>query len=319
MPDYRSSTAPPAVQPLTTALKKHGRYSFSRIDDRKTYSWPEGKKLAVYIAINVEEFSFREGRGVAPTPPNGSQWVGATAWRDYGNRVGLWRILEMLEELGLVDCVEAQMNTACFEHCPGLAEELKRRGVEFVGHGYTNSEEQVSLEEDDERELLLGVRSKMKQELGVEVTGWMSPGLSESDVTVDLLAETGYDYCLDWGADDTPFYLSARNGRKDILSVPYPGDELNDLKSIILMNRTPQQFAQNIVENFDEMLQQSKTGNVPLVMAVSLHPHITGYPFKIRALRKAFTHIAAHRDQIWLTQPKNIVKVCREQEPGVVP
>ena len=129
----------PAVQPLMKSLKTHGRFAFSRIDAREGYTWPEGKKLAVYIALNVECFSFREGRGVAPVPPNGSQWVGATAWREYGNRVGLWRILEVLEELELMECVEAQCNTACFEHCPGLIEELHRRGVEFVGHGYTNS------------------------------------------------------------------------------------------------------------------------------------------------------------------------------------
>ena len=114
-------------------LRTHGRYAYSNITKRPDYSWPEGKRLAVYVAINIEQFSYGEGKGAAIAPPDQANSHSIFSWRDYGNRVGVWRLFELFDELGIP--VEAQLNTAIYEHCPDIPEKLRARGDEILGHG----------------------------------------------------------------------------------------------------------------------------------------------------------------------------------------
>ncbi len=129
----------------------------------------------------------------------------------------------------------------------------------------------------------------------------MSPWLSNSQVTPDLLQEAGYRYFMDWTCDDQPVWMTTRNGR--ILAMPYP-IEANDTRGIVWYRYTSREFADMIIEGFDEMLRQSK--HQPLVCPISLHPFVVGRPYRLGPLRRAFEHIAAHRDEIWLTQPGQI-------------
>ena len=171
-------------------LPTHGRYKFSAITQRPDYRWPGDKRLAVYIALNVEQFSFGQGKGsqIAPSDQAASQSV--YSWRDYGNRVGFWRLLELFDALELP--IQAQMNSAIYDHCPEIADALRRRGDEILGHGLTNSEEQGLLEESLETALIQKATQAIARHEGKDPTGWMSPWLSESLVTLDLLKEAGY-------------------------------------------------------------------------------------------------------------------------------
>lgn len=112
-------------------LENHGRYDFSAISNRPDYDWPDGKRLAVYIAVNVEAFRYGRGKGAAIAPPDQANSHSVYSWRDYGNRVGVWRLMELFDELGLP--AEAQMNTAIYDECPGVAEALRARGDEILG------------------------------------------------------------------------------------------------------------------------------------------------------------------------------------------
>ena len=133
-------------------LPTHGRYDYSNITTRPDYSWPGGRRLAVYLALNIEAFGFGVGKGAAIAPPDQAQSHSVYSWRDYGNRVGIWRLFELLDELGLP--AEAQMNAAVYETAPDIPAKLRARGDEILGHGLTNSDEQGHLAEDRERALI---------------------------------------------------------------------------------------------------------------------------------------------------------------------
>jgi allantoinase len=190
------------------ALKTHGRYAYSAITRRRDYDWPGKKRLAVYIGFNVEHFDFGAGLGAALGPKSPEPDVLNYSWRDYGNRVGVWRCFELFDSLKLP--VGALINTALYDYCPEVVEAHVKRGDELIGHGHTNSERQADLSEEKERELLVYCRSRIRKESKTAPRGWLSPWISESFVTPDLLKETGYEYTLNWCHDDQPTQLDTR-------------------------------------------------------------------------------------------------------------
>ena len=293
-------------------LENHGRYDFSAISNRPDYDWPDGKRLAVYIAVNVEAFRYGRGKGAAIAPPDQANSHSVYSWRDYGNRVGVWRLMELFDELGLP--AEAQMNTAIYDECPGIAEALRARGDEILGHGITNSDEQGTLDEAGERAHIAEITERITREEGKAPAGWMSPWLSNSEVTMDLLQEAGYHYVMDWTMDDQPVWMKTRNGR--ILSIPYP-IEVNDTRGIVWYRYSTQEFADMIINMFDEMLAQSE--HQPLVCPISLHPFVMGRPYRIPQLRRAFQHIQTHSDKVWITRPGEICAHIESLAPGIVP
>jgi allantoinase len=293
-------------------LRTHHRYAYSNISKRPDYSWPEGKRLAVYVAINIEQFSYGEGKGAAIAPPDQANSHSIFSWRDYGNRVGIWRLFELFDQLNIP--IEAQINTTIYEHCPDIAEKLRARGDEILGHGITNSDEQGHLDETTEAAFIREVTETIERYEGRRPVGWMSPWLSNSEVTADLLQEAGYRYFMDWTCDDQPIWMKTRHGR--ILAMPYP-IECNDTRGIVWYHYTSSEFADMLVDNFDEMLQQSE--QQPLVCPISLHPFVTGRPYRIRQLRRVFQHILQFRDRIWLTRPRDICDHIERLAPGVVP
>jgi peptidoglycan/xylan/chitin deacetylase (PgdA/CDA1 family) len=301
----------PARQ-ATARLRTHGRYDYSNITTRPDYSWPDGRRLAVYVALNIEAFRFGEGKGAAIAPPDQAQSHSIYSWRDYGNRVGIWRLFELLDDLGMP--AEAQMNTAIYDVAPDIAERLRKRGDEILGHGVTNSDEQGKLSETAERALIARVTTTIARHEGAPPAGWMSPWLSNSARTMDLLQEAGYRYAMDWTMDDQPIWLRTRKGR--ILAMPYP-IEVNDTRGIVWYRYTADEFADLITDQFDEMLAQS--ARHPLVCPISLHPFVTGRPYRVRRLRRALEHIAKHRDRIWLTRPRDICAHVESLPAGVVP
>ena len=291
----------------TSAMPTHGRFDYVGIHQRKPYRWPNGAGLAVYLGFNIEHFAFGEGMGAAIGPLSPQPDVLNYSWREYGNRVGAWRCLELFDSLGMP--AAALINTALYDHCPELIAACVARGDELVGHGHSNAERQAALSEADERALLQQCRDRMLAESGQAPAGWLSPWISESLHTPDLLAETGYSYTLNWCHDDQPLPMRTRSG-KALWAVPYP-QELNDIPMIIHRQMDGKDFAQMIIDQTDEMIEQSQSPTAtPLVMGIALHPYIVGQPYRLRHLRRALKHVAAARDrgQVWMTTPGAIFR-----------
>ncbi|MEM6743519.1 MAG: polysaccharide deacetylase family protein [Pseudomonadota bacterium] len=261
-------------------LPCHDRYPYASIAERAAFDWPEGRRLAVYLGMNLECFAFGEGLGAELAPGGPQPDVLNYAWRDYGNRVGAPRMLELFDEMGLPATVLA--NAWLYDEAPGLVEAWSARGHEIAGHGRTNAERQGVLDEAEERALIAEATEILTRREGQAPKGWLGPWISQSRATPDLLQEAGYAYLLDWCHDDQPVWMKTRGGR--ILSVPYP-QELNDIPQIVGRRREGAEFAYMILDAFEVMLAESDRR--PLVMGIALHGYIMGQPHRLKHLARA--------------------------------
>jgi len=297
-------------------LPSHHRYPYRAIIDRPDYSWPQGRRLAVYLALNLEHFAFGEGLGAELAPGGPTPDVLNYAWRDYGNRVGVWRLLELFNQLKLP--VAVLVNSTIYTYCPEVMAAFRQRGDEVVAHGRTNTERQSTLSESDEARLIQDTTATLAHHEGQAPAGWLGPWIAQSHHTPDLLQEAGYTYLLDWCCDDQPIWFRTRQGR--ILAVPYP-QEINDIPAIAVRRTGAAEFADMIIDNLDEMLEQSQ--QQPLVYGIALHPYIVGQPFRLRHLRRALTHLATtaarHPERIWLTSPGAIARHGLALPEGTLP
>ncbi len=289
-------------------LPGHGRYEYVPVNRRPDFTWPGGKRLAVYFGINLEHFAFGEGLGAELAPGGPQPDVLNYAWRDYGNRVGAWRLLELFDALDLPATVLA--NSAMYAYAPDLMAAHRARGDEIAGHGRTNSERQSTMTEPDERALIDEATRVLTEAEGHAPAGWLSPWIAESLTTPDLLVEAGYRYTLNWCMDDQPVWMRTRAG--PLLAIPYP-QEVNDIPSIVARKDPAGVFAEMILDDFDERLEQSV--RQPLVMGVALHPYIVGQPYRLRRLRTALQRIAAMRTDVWITTAGDIHAAFVERFP----
>jgi len=283
-------------------LPTHGRYDYSSITSRPDYSWPGGRRLAVYLALNIEAFGYGVGKGAAIAPPDQAQSHSVFSWRDYGNRVGIWRLFDLLDELRLPagHCT----NSLIYDYAPQITDAIRRRGDEVIAHGRTNAESLRGLWQPDEERILREVTDCIARREGAPPAGWFGAGAYETPHTPDLLQELGYRYLMDWPMDDQPVWMRTRSGR--ILSIPYPV-ETDDAQGVIHRRWSAATFADAVVDQFDEMLRQSEAH--PLVMNVSVHPYVFGQPFRVRQLRRALRHCAGQA-AVWYCRPREIAEFC---------
>jgi peptidoglycan/xylan/chitin deacetylase (PgdA/CDA1 family) len=294
-------------------LNTHGRYDYSPLRGRPNYRWPGEKRLAVYFALNLEHFSYGDGLGAELAPGGPQPDILNFAWRDYGNRVGAWYMLDAFDALKLP--MAALVNSSMYDYAPQLVAACRARGDEIVGHGRTNAERQGVLDESGEKALIAEATQRLEKEEGRAPEGWLGPWISHSHASPDLLAEAGYRYLLDWAMDDQPVWLRCRNGGR-IMAVPYP-QEINDIPAIAARKVGASDFADMIVDQFDEMRDLS--ADRPLVMGVALHAYLVGQPHRLKHLKRALRHIARHREAIWLTTPGAIARHCAALPDGTVP
>jgi allantoinase len=269
-------------------------FPYSAINGRLPLTWPEGRRLAVYFALCVEHFPYGSGLGLAYSPglshPNSYNW----GWREYGNRVGAWRLLDLFDEYQLP--LTILLNTACYDHCPELITAARRQGAEIVAHGRTNGEHQNGMAVEAKRALIAEATAAISRHECKRPQGWMSPGAHPSGATEALLTEAGYTYTLDWPIDDQPVWMQTISG--PLLSVPYP-HEVNDVPMVVLHDGTATAFADMAIDNFDEMLDQSARQS--LVCGITIHSFIVGQPFRLRQFRRVLAHLTERRAEVWFT------------------
>jgi allantoinase len=276
-------------------LPSHGRYEYSSINQRPKWRWPNGSGLAFYIALNIEHYAFGEGLTEDLVPGMDEPDVLNTSWREYGTRVGAWRLLDLFRSLDLPATI--LLNSSVCDSQPDLVRTCVDHGFEIAAHGRTNSESQAKLKPQEERVLIGEAGDTIERSVGSHPVGWLGPWLGETPQTPELLKEAGYRYVLDWCADDQPIWLRTDNGR--ILSIPY-SQEINDSAAIIGRQASASEFSDMIIDQVDELLESS--AQHALVFGLALHTNIIGQPFRLRQLRRALQHVAKLREQIWITR-----------------
>ena len=270
------------------------RLAYSAIPDRPRLVLPDGKRMAVWIIVNIEEWDPKAPmpRTVLTPPAGGSPSpdIPNWAWHEYGNRVGFWRLLEVFDRLKIPG-VLAINGTAVSAYAP-IAKAALDRGWEFVGHGFTQRNMQKV---EDERADIAATTRAIAEFTGTRPRGWLGPGLTETWETPDLLVEAGYDYVCDWVLDDEPVRLATRAG--PIVNIPYT-QECNDVAMMLIQHHPAREYLQRASDQFDQLHADAERS--ARVMALVVHPYIMGAPHRARYFAEAVERIAARDDvAIW--------------------
>lgn len=271
------------------------RISYSPITSRPPLKLPGGARMVVWTIVNVEEWDINQTmpRTVLTPPAGGSPMpdIPNWAWHEYGNRVGFWRMLEVLDRLDIKAVLA--INGSAIGAYQAIAEAAKSRGWEFMGHGYTQKNMQkVENEPEDIRKTTEAIRAFT----GKVPRGWLGPGLTETWNTPDILVEQGYDYVCDWVLDDEPVVLKTKT--RPILNVPYT-QECNDVAMMLIQHHQGIEYFQRASDQFDQLYEDSRDS--ARVMALVVHPYIMGVPHRLKYYRMILEKIRAKGDVLFWT------------------
>ena len=266
-------------------MQPNERLEYSAIVDRPPPKLPDGARMIVWAIVNVEVW---DSMNVMPrtvlTPPAGGAPIPDIpnwAWHEYGNRVGFWRIKDILDA-HKVRATLALNGSVCTTY-PRIAEAALESNWEFMGHGYSQKNMQKV---DDERLDIQKTRDAIEKFTGKVPRGWLGPGLTETFETVDLLKEEGFEYVADWVLDDQPVELKTRAG--NLVNVPYT-QEINDVAMMLIQHHKASEYSNRALDQFETLYEDSL--KQPRVMAIVCHPYIVGVPHRIKYFRKIFETI----------------------------
>jgi allantoinase len=279
-------------------------FPYSPITERPPVRWPGGARVAFYLGLNIEHYQvdrpstsiFGGTAGLAPDPLN-------YGWRDYGARVGIWRLIDSLDRHGVPASV--LLNSDVCSRYPQIMRAGMERNWAWLAHGRDNSTFQAGMSRDEERAYLSEVVTTIEQATGRRPQGWLGPALTETFETPSLLAELGLGYTLDWTNDDQPYELAVPG----VLSVPY-SIEMNDVTLFVSKSYTGPQFLEAVKDQLDQLYADSADSG--RVMALCVHPFSVNQPFRHKYLDQALAYIAGH-EGVWLTTSDEIADVYREQ------
>lgn len=270
------------------------QFPYRAIIDHPPVKWPDGARIAVWVIPNIEHFHLDQP-GPMPDVRNYSR-------RDYGNRVGIWRLMETLAKHDVKGTVA--LNGEVGEHYPRIMEEAVKLDWELMGHGLTNSRLLTEMEVAEERETIQSVK-KIIEGYGKTMAGWLGPGLCETWQTLEFLKAAGCSYVADWVNDDLPYAMD--NG---LYSIPY-SIELNDMPLFNMPSISNEEFLKRICDAFDVLYEEGARGG--RVMGLALHPFLIGTPSRIKILDKALAYMRSH-DKVWFARGADIIDAYRSQE-----
>lgn len=277
------------------AMKPRERIPYSAIVDREPLRLPGSARVAVWVVVNIENWDIEGPMPRTVLPPPGHQVhipdIPNWSWQEYGMRVGFWRILEALASRGIPATLS--VNGSVCRQYPRLAEAAHDAGWEFLGHAYW--QRPTHLIEDQPADIRRTIDA-VRGVTGAAPRGWMGPGLTETFETPDHLAEAGIEYVADYPMDDQPFEI--RTGSGPLVSVPYTV-ELNDIPMMLIQHHGAGEFVRRCMDSFERLRREG--ADSARVMAVAVHPYISGTPFRIRYLEEVLDRISASRDAVMWT------------------
>jgi len=261
----------------------HDLYPYSNLFERTPVTWPKRKNIALWVTVALEYFPLTSnnetpfkapGNMVTPYP----DYRTYTA-REYGNRVGIYRILKVFDKLGIK--ASFPTNTALAKRYPFLIEEIAKRGHEFIGHGTDmNALHWGGMDIDVERKQIKSALDGLRNATGQDVSGWLSPARSESQNTLSLLAEQGIEYACDWVNDDMPYMIGED---EKLIAMPHTM-ELDDRQILINLGQNEKTWQEQILTAFDLLHRESKIHG-GRILHISLTPYVIGQAWRIKSLR----------------------------------
>ena len=276
--------------------RRYGPFPYTPINRRPKISWPNGARLAVWVIPNIEVFALDE-----PVPGGRDNLVPEVyAWsiRDYGARVGVFRIMDVLSQRNIRASVT--LNSEVCDAYPQIMEDAVALEWEFLGHNQSNSRPLNQIPPDTEEQVIHDVLARIAQATGRRPRGWLGSGLQETWNTLDYLAKEGIEYVCDWVNDDQPYLMDV--GGRQLVSLPY-SSEINDLPQF-RAGRSNEEFESMIRRQFDTLYREGAQS--ARVMAIALHPYVIGMAHRIWVLESALDYIMKH-DGVWFATGEEIV------------
>ena len=275
--------------------RPYGPFAYMPINRRPKITWPNGAQVALWVIPNIEFFALNEKMQESNHIPNVSAW----AKRDYGNRIGVFRMMEVMSRYDVRGTV-ALNSDLCNWH-PEILEQGSALGWEFMGHNQSNTRRLTDIPAAEEGAVIKATLDRIEKQTGKRPRGWLGSGLQETWHSLEHLAASGVQYVADWVNDDQPYRMDA--GGKVMISLPYSLD-LNDKPSYEKYLCTPEEFTAMIQRTFDVLYREgAESGRV---MAIALHPYITGVAHRIGALDAALEYISKHTG-VWKATGQEIV------------
>jgi len=274
--------------------------------DRPKIVWPGGKTLAFWIAPNIEYYEFDPPKNPSrPGWPKPSPDVIGYSQRDWGNRVGHWRLMELMDKYGMRGSIS--LSTGLIDHHPEIIQACVERRWEFFSHGIYNTRYSYNMDEAQERAVIEDSIRSIQAATGQRIRGYLAPALTHTERTMDLLAEYDFWYTCDLFQDDQPQPIKTKTGR--MMSMPY-SLEVNDVITYSQQGMTPTAYADLLKRHFDQLLEEGEQSGT--VMCIPLHAYLVSQPHRLRAFEAALEHVAAHSDDVWITTAVEIAGHFRE-------
>jgi peptidoglycan/xylan/chitin deacetylase (PgdA/CDA1 family) len=295
-----------APRRMTSMQSEASRYDYLPLIDRPRITWPNGARVAFWVCPNIEFYEL--------DPPDGQ---GRPIWqrpypdvlnyslRDYGNRSGVWRVMEALERFGVRASVS--LNAAMCDHLPDIVDECVRLRWELFSHGIYNTRLIYGLSEDEVREMIRDSVDTIRRHSGRNVDGFLAPAISSAETFLDLLPEFGIKYTIDMVPDDQPVPVKVRQGPRGearLIAVPY-STEINDIRVMGMRGHSADQWAGMVKASFDQLYKEGEHNG--MVACVPLHPFVVGHPHRIAALHDVLRHVTSHAD-VWLATAGEIAE-----------
>ena len=288
-------------------------YPYVPITERPPLAWPNGARLAVIITINVETWElerglYQGGPDILPFPlPNGAADIPNYGWREYGHRVGFWRLAEVLDALGIrASCT---LNGLVPERMPQLAAAIRDRGWEYVAHCVSQAMlPSHQPDRETERAMVLETIERLTRTMGTRPRGWLSTALASSHHTVEILAEAGLDFYCDLSNDDQPYLMNVAG--RTLVSVPYT-IEYNDYSIYVRGGGPPNRLQEVMLPAFDTLYAEGATSG--RLLNLGLHPHVQGQPHRIAALRETLGYFKSFPG-VWFPSRAEITDFMLRQQ-----
>lgn len=283
-------------------LKEQQHYGYMPWRRRPKITWPGGARVAFWVAPNIEHYEL-----YPPNNPRRAPWprpqpdVTGYSWRDYGNRVGFWRMADVMAKHGVRGSVS--LNVAVCDHYPEIIERCCELDWELFSHGTYNTRYFYGMTEAQQREVIRENRETILRASGQSLDGWLTPAISNDEATQHILAEEGLLYTLDLLHDDQPTPIRTRSG-KPFVSIPY-SLEVNDVPLLVMRNTPPDRFAAICKAQFDQLYEEGAESGT--VMCMPLHPFLIGQAHRIGALDEVLRHVVGH-DKVWLATGREIAR-----------
>ena len=285
-------------------------YDFVPMPNRKPLKWPNGARVALMLTINLEYWDlvkktnapyYPGGPSILPDPlPGNVADLPNFTWREYGQRVGVWRLIDIFDQAGVP--ASCTMNAKMGLERREVVDAVNKRGWELIAHNYVQTEllTEYAKNPKKERAVIKATLDAYRKVVGRKAKGWLSSSLRCTPNTPEILTELGLIFTTDFINDDQPYLIKTKKG--PLVSIPY-SSEINDFQIFLRRGMSTSQAFETIKEQFDELYREGADSG--RLMNIGIHPHVWGQPFRVRALRDFIDYVKRF-DGVWWAKREDI-------------